>query len=336
MHAIAGIVKRTRCSLGQKPSYICVNCIFKRTYNSVILPIALLDMKAGGLSKIYRRHDDNEAKSRARLTLGKWLQQRKQLWPLYDMPYRYVTSPLRALPNWHIIGAQKSGTTSLYDYIVQHPDIDPCMSKEPMYYLVWHKYGPHYYRSFFPYRRGRITGEATTGYLTHPLIVAPRMRELTPDTKIIVIVRNPVDRAYSHYNMLRRSNHETEPTFETALAREEQRTREYGPGYLNKNIWMYRDTGLYADHLIRWHQYFPVEKMLIINYDDFASDPQDVLGRVWNHLGVRPLRVPDRPPLHVGKYPPMRRDTREELIEYFRPYNERLSRLTRQEFDWDC
>ena len=211
------------------------------------------------------------------------------------------------------------------------------MSKEPMYYIAWYRYGPHYYRALFPYcRRGHITGEATTGYLTHPLIVAPRMHALTPSAKIIVMVRNPTDRAYSHYHMLRRSNHETEATFEMALACEEQRTHEYGHGDINKNIWMYCGNGLYADHLTRWHPYFPIDKMLIINYDDFASDRQGVLDRVWDHLGVRPLNIPDRSPLKVGKYPPMRQDTRDELIEYFKSHNERLSHLTKQKFDWDC
>ena len=76
--------------------------------------------------------------------------------------------------------------------------------------------------------------------------------------------------------------------------------------------------------------------MLIINYDDFTSDRQGVLDRVWDYLGVRPMSIPDRPPLKVGRYPPMRQDTRNELIDYFRPHNKRLGHLTKQRFDWDC
>ncbi len=211
------------------------------------------------------------------------------------------------------------------------------MSKEPMYYIAWHRYGPHYYRSFFPYRRrGHITGESTVYYLMHPR-VAPRMYALTPDAKIIVMMRNPVDRAYSHYHFMRRIGVETIPTFEQAMAYEEQRQRKYEQGDMTEFAWhMYRGSGHYVHHLMRWDQYFPIEKMLIINYDDFASGPQGVLDRVWDHLGVRPLSIPDRPPLKVGRYPPMRQNTRDELIEYFRPHNKRLSRLTKQEFDWDC
>lgn len=283
----------------------------------------------------YERHNDDARKSRPRRVLGRWIRNSKHLWPLYDMPYRYITSPARSLPDWYIIGAPKCGTTSLHDYIIQHPDIDPCMSKEPCYYNGWYDYGQYYYRAQFPSRsRGRITGESTTSYLAHPL-VAQRMHSLTPHAKIIVMVRNPADRAYSQYHMMRRSEVETAPTFEVALTYEEQRQREYERGDMNEHIWhMYRGNGMYAYHLTRWHPYFPVDKMLIINYDDFASRPQSVLDRVWNHLGVRPLHIPARRPLNVGKYPPMRQDTRDELIEYFRPHNKQLSHLIKQKFDW--
>ena len=285
----------------------------------------------------YERHNDDTRKSHLRRVLGKWIRRNKRLWPLYDIPYRYITASARPLPDWYIIGAPKCGTTSLYDYIVQHTDIDPCASKEPCYYNGWYTYGQYYYRAQFPLRRrGHITGEATTSYLAHPL-VAPRMYALTPSAKIIVMVRNPVDRAYSHYHMMRRSKVETESTFEMALACEEQRQHEYERSDMNEHIWhMYCSNGLYAHHLTRWHPYFPVDEMLIINYDDFASNPQTVLSRVWDHLGVRPLYVPARRPLNVGEYPPMNQDTRDKLIEYFRPYNKRLSHLTKQKFDWDC
>lgn len=283
----------------------------------------------------YERHDEAARKSRLRRMLGRWIRRSKHLWPLYDMPYRYITSPARSLPDWYIIGAPKCGTTSLYDYIVQHADIDPCVSKEPGYYNVWYDYGQYYYRAQFPSRRrGRITGEGTTSYLAHPL-VARRMYALTPRAKIMIMVRNPVDRAYSAYHMIRRSGMETAPTFEVALTYEERRQREYEQNDMIEYMqYMYLGNGLYAHHLSRWHPYFPIDKMLIINYDDFASNPQAVLDRVWDHLGVRPLRIPSRRPLNVGKYTPMHQDTRDKLIEYFRPHNKRLSHLTKQKFDW--
>lgn len=257
--------------------------------------------------RLPRRHNNDAAKSRVRRALGQWIRRRKHLWPLYDSPFRYVTSPLRALPDWYIIGAPKCATTSLYEYIIMHPDISPCLrGKEPMFYFAWWEYGESYYRSFFPIRRrGCITGEATPSYLAHPLPIAKRMHEMTPHAKIIVMLRDPTDRAYSHYWFMRRSGEETEPTFEAALERETKRHDEYLRGDMTEHPWhMYRGQGEYARHLERWNEYFPVDKMLVVNFDDFAADPQAVLVKVWDHLGVRRVSVPTLPPQNVGAYLP--------------------------------
>ena len=114
------------------------------------------------------------------------------------------------LPDFIIIGAQKSGTTSLYRFIVKHPAIAPATKKEVHYFSIWYKFGELWYRSHFPtnlsrynfYKRTNqklLSGEASPVYLFYP-VVPGRMKELLPDVKLIVILRNPVDRAYSHYH----------------------------------------------------------------------------------------------------------------------------------------
>lgn len=239
-----------------------------------------------------------------RRALGRWLRRHRRLYPLYKTPFRYVTSPLRKLPDWYIIGAPKCATTTMYAYIVSHPDIDPCKIKETGFYYKQWEYGEHYYRSMFPVRRrGRLTGEATVSYLAHPLPIARRVHELTPDAKIIVMTRNPVDRAYSNYNMVYRSGHETAPTFEEALELEEERHAKYLQTDMKTDPWhMYMGHGEYDLHIKRWSEYFPADRMLIVNFDDFTADPHAVLSRVWDHIGVRQVRVPDLPPQNVGTY----------------------------------
>ena len=117
---------------------------------------------------------------------------------------------MRGLPDFVIIGAMKSGTTSLYDFVVRHPAITPASRKEVQYFSFWHDLGKLWYRSNFPTDLSRrrfykktgqnlLSGEASPDYLFHPEVPG-RMKELLPDVKLIVILRNPVDRAYSHYH----------------------------------------------------------------------------------------------------------------------------------------
>src|SRR4051812_20031887 len=116
--------------------------------------------------------------------------------------YRHLSAPLRGLPSVLIIGAQKSGTTSLSSYLVEHPDMLPSLRKEVHYFSFNYERGVNWYRAHFPYthhlRRGALTLDATPYYLVHPL-VAQRAAQLLPHAKLVVLLRNPVDRALSHY-----------------------------------------------------------------------------------------------------------------------------------------
>ena len=141
-----------------------------------------------------------------------WIHKHQKIYYLYKFPkFRYLTSPCRCLPDFIIIGAQKSGTTSLYDLISKHPGVMPPRHKE-LHYFSTSKYGwgTRWYRLNFPTKLEKrilkkklhhqvITGEATPNYILHPN-TKKRIKNLIPKAKIIVILRNPVDRAYSHYN----------------------------------------------------------------------------------------------------------------------------------------
>ena len=116
--------------------------------------------------------------------------------------YRELTAPFRGLPSALVIGAQRSGTTSIFNYLIQHPDVVAPLGKEIHYFDLHYDQGVRFYRGRFPYshrlRNGAITLDATPYYLVHPL--APeRAAGLLPDIKLIALLRNPIERAFSHY-----------------------------------------------------------------------------------------------------------------------------------------
>ncbi len=274
--------------------------------------------------------------------------------------FRTVTSPLRKLPDFVIIGAAKSGTTSLYDFVTKHPRVEPAYTKEPHYFSSPERLSLLYYKINFPVLTKQLTGEASTGYLSS-LEAPARMKVAIPNAKVIAILRNPVDRAYSHYHFAHGRNVETSTTFEKALELEESRRKEYvetvselkfvfyGRGMLSrqrdlyqlmrdslKDIWpSYLRYGRYADHLENWFRHYSRDQFLVLSTEDFRRDRQGTLDQVFEFLGVSPYKVQNFKNLNVGRYKKMREDTRQKLVEYFRPHNERLYSLLNCRFDWD-
>jgi hypothetical protein len=139
--------------------------------------------------------------------------------------YRSWTAPLRGLPSVLIIGAQRSGTTSLFNYLVQHPDVLAPLGKESHYFDLRYARGVWWYRGRFPYahrlRRGALTLDASPYYLVHPL-VPRRVAELLPGARLIALLRHPVDRAFSHYQHAVGDGRES-LSFAEAIARERER-----------------------------------------------------------------------------------------------------------------
>ncbi len=256
------------------------------------------------------------------------------------------------MPDFVIIGAQKSGTTSLYDYITSHPSVARARYKEVHYFSLRHKYGKLWYRSNFQTNFSRrrfyektgqklLSGEASPYYLFHPA-VPDRMKAVLPDVKLIVILRNPVDRAYSHYHHTSRKNQEP-LSFEEAIRAEEARCTgererllrdpDFVPLHYRNHSYLSR--GVYADQLENWFKYYGREQFLILATEDLRKDPQRTLDRVFDFLGATPLRVGGLRDRNVGDYKEMGKETRKFLIEYFRPYNQRLYKMLHRSFDWN-
>jgi hypothetical protein len=266
---------------------------------------------------------------------------------------RYLIGRLRVLPDYLIIGAARAGTTSLHAQIELNPDVLPSRRQE-VHFFDSPRYlnGSDYYRLYFPFRlRARWqamrrglrprTGESSPYALFHPH-AAERVRALLPNARLIVLLRDPVDRAHSDWAMRRRQG--AEPlSFEEAVAEEERIAADElerlvaDPTYESPRLrqYAYLARGIYADQLARWFAVFPREQLLIIQSEAYRRDVPGTLLRVWAHLGVRSVALADYPSRNRGKYKPMADATRTRLRAWFAPHDERLYALLGERYDWD-
>ncbi len=181
--------------------------------------------------------------------------------------------PTPRLPDFIIIGAAKAATTWIVHQLQQHPDVF-LPSPEPHYFSTEYERGDSWYaRWFADATTGQIVGEKSADYLAHPL-AARRMRSLLPSVRLVVQLRNPVERAYSDYCMLFRRGTVGAPP-EKYLLKSAERPR-------------FLEDGLYHRHLLRFLDIFPRESLAFILHEDIRREPEDVIGRISNHLGLAP------------------------------------------------
>jgi Sulfotransferase domain len=254
--------------------------------------------------------------------------------------YGRATARLRPLPDFLILGAQKAGTTALYAYLRWHPQITGPSFKEVSFFDRHYARGERWYRAHMPVRRGGIVGEASPSYLFHPL--APeRVAKLLPHARLIALLRNPVDRAFSHYQHEVALGRE-QLSFEEALAREGERMegelermlRE--PTYFSHAWWnyTYAARGRYAEQLERWLDAFPREQLLVVLTDDLAADTAGTYARVLEFLGVDQRGLESYPRIFEREYGAMAAETRIHLDREFAEPNRRLSELLERDLSW--
>ena len=209
------------------------------------------------------------------------------------------------LPNFLLIGAAKAGTSSVFAYLGQHPEVFISPAKEPNYFALAGQEvryaGPGdsivnqtsitgrdgYEALFKSARRGMAIGEASTLYLYMPTAADAIRREI-PDVKLLVILRDPAERAYSSYLHMRRDGREPLDSFEAALGQEETRIRANW-----EHLWHYSRLGFYHAQLQRYYDRFPHAQIRVWLYDELEREPHRVLREVFAFLGVDPTFVPD-------------------------------------------
>jgi len=270
--------------------------------------------------------------------------------------YGVITSGLRPGPDFVIIGAKRGGTTSLYNYLLEHPAVQPLFPgrqriKGVHYFDSGYHAGPRWYRSHFPMAAGRrqlarpwirpaLAGEASPYYLFHPL-AAERLARAFPDVRLIVLLRDPAERAYSHYK--ERVRHGAEPlSFDEALDAEPGRLRGEAeriisePGYRSSEHedHSYLTQGRYLDMLPRWFELFGREQFYLAASEDFYADPGRIANEVWSFLGLPPATLRSQKRFNYHPAPDIGAATRQRLADAFAEHNRDLQEYLGRTLPW--
>ena len=253
----------------------------------------------------------------------------------------------RALPDGLIIGVQKAGTSALYRYLRRHPGVGGVVPrpdalerhlKEVHYFDSNHQKSVRWYRAQFPKRsEGKFVIEATPGYIhPHP---ASRMHALLPEAKLVLSLRDPVDRAYSRYQHLLREPG-TEGLLrdgEVLLSFRECVDRLLGGKTLNGDANRLLTSGHYAEELSHLYTLYPREQVHIVNFAELSQDPARVVAGVLAFFELPPVDLGPYDPIHVGGYTErMDAETEARLREYFAPHNAHLEELLGYSMGWSA
>jgi hypothetical protein len=226
-----------------------------------------------------------------------------------------ILEALVSLPDFLVIGAPKAGSTAVHEALVRHPQLFLSNPKEPKYFLtggrrpsrrdhrgpgdahsrqewIWQR--DRYEQLFDAAPPGALRGESTPFYLWDTAAHL-RIREAVPHAKLIAIIRDPIDRAYSNWTHLRADGLEPEPDFLTACRLERQRAdRGFAP------FWRYLDLGRYGEQLEHLFSVFPREQVHVLRYKELIDDQQYTLDRIFEFLGVATGVVPSIPPSNTS------------------------------------
>jgi hypothetical protein len=264
---------------------------------------------------------------------------------------RQATAGQRVLPDVILAGVQKGGTTSLFSQLRVHPNVLWAQSKGSHYFDLEYHRGLDWYRSQCPLQRTVSAAEASSGvrplvaessgyYFDHPL--APeRCAATLPNARVIIMLRNPVDRAYSHYHDTQGKGFEP-LSFEDAIDQEASRfegiedefARDEHLYSLTHHRQGYLSRGIYIHHVRRWMEAMSRENVLVLRSESFYSDTPAEYARTLRFLCLPEWKPTVFKKENAGKYEPMPAKVRDRLAEFFAPYNEQLAEYTGTDFDW--
>ncbi|MEX2275788.1 MAG: sulfotransferase domain-containing protein [Actinomycetota bacterium] len=266
--------------------------------------------------------------------------------------FALATSGLRVLPDFLIIGAQRAGTTSLYRYLVEHPNVARVvMGKGVHYFDENYGRGLDWYRGHFPtrstakrvHRRTKsplVTGEGAPYYLLHPAVPG-RVAQTLPQVRIVVMLRDPVERAYSQYQHEKARGYESlaftdalEAEAERLAGERERLLADPASESLSFQHHSYATRGLYLDQLLTWAEHVPAARTLILGSEEFFAEPDTGYGRTLEFLGLSPRSLGTYGKHNARRYDDMPPAALERLIEQYREPNRRLFEYLGREFAW--
>lgn len=264
----------------------------------------------------------------------------RRQWAQREQGRHGPADPAGPAPAFLIIGQGKAGTTALYAYLCRHPLVLPAITKEIRYWSDAPAAGLEWYRAHFPpipAASGLITGDASPQYLIGSAVPAAVARDF-PRVKLIVLLRDPVSRAYSSYRMFQRDGRD-QRTWEEVLEQEMAETPvcPLSPEALpattdNRGPRDYLLRSAALPFLRRWLQHFPPEQFLILKHAHLRRDAAATVRRVYRFLDL-PDFVPDCAERHnVGNYQPMAPETRRRLEDWFAPHQQALAAFLTEHF----
>ena len=247
--------------------------------------------------------------------------------------------PKKLGPDFIIAGASKCGTSSIYYYLSRHPQVLLSHTKEIDFFNRNYQRGIDWYLAHFPSITDRpdfLTGEATPNYLRFPQ-VAERIKATFPQTKIIILLRNPVDRAISwHYHKLNTGL--TSEDLATAIATEIERLASVSEAEITNTGFYDPDnimSSLYIYKIKPWIELLGREQFLILKSENFYLDPLQTMTEVFNFLDLPNCPLKNYPKVNAGSYNRVEPSLRKTLAKYFAPYNRQLEEYLGIEFGWE-
>ena len=255
-----------------------------------------------------------------------------------------ITSSSRVLPDFLIIGAKRCGTTTLYENLSEHPCIEKSAHDNIGFFNDNFLLGINWYKSHFPTMQKKkeikkkygkfVTYDVTTSYMRRN-DTAIKIKETIPDVKIIAILRNPVDRAYSEYNT-NSKNESSNETFENLVLQEintYHKIKDHDTEILIKKLKLI-GKGLYEIQLKKWFEIFSRDSILILATEEFAIEPNSLYSKIFRFLELPEYKIKNTQKFNKNTYSIMSDKTRQILLDFYSSENKKLFNLIGQEFDW--
>jgi hypothetical protein len=276
-------------------------------------------------------------------TLRGWGRTAQRATSLVPSLWRRATHEYRQLPSVVIAGAQKAGTTQLFAYLIRHPRLLPGSAKEIDYFSRHAQRPVAWYRAQFPLRSSvaKVNGlliEASPSYMCTPAAI-PHMHAVLPNARIIVVLRDPVSRAFSGYQHAKTRGGDARPFHKAVDDELRQQLWRPEPGQALRpgvsNLRSYVARGYYALQLELVLKYYPRDRVLLLDSADLFADTSTTCQRVFDFVGVEPFEVRPEKVYNRGYYSEkIDPHVTQRLREHYRPYDEMLVKLVGQRFSW--
>ena len=270
---------------------------------------------------------------------------------LYKRHIFAITAPIRVLPDFIVIGAGRTGTTSLYYYLQEHPSIKKSAYDELGFFGENFHLGLNWYKSLFTTIFTRFFVKLRTGYfMTYDITpqyirrpwVAEQIKSILPKIKLIAVLRNPVDRTHSHWQLYKKNTQKNDNrTFEEMIKDDIENIQKnstvskdnfYFANFV-ENSFLARS--FYAEQLDVWFKLFPKEQILVIKSEDLANNTRKIMNQIFDFLGLPKYDLMHVTKVNTLNYSPMKEETRSFLIDFFKPYNKKLYEFLNKNYDWD-